>query len=109
MAAAVEGRGFGREAIALLVEYGFLQRNLRKDWLHVHGENRRAQGAYGACGFTEEGRLRAHVWSNGRYDDLLVMGLMIEQWRNHATISAGGARREQPRHSARVVRSIQSL
>jgi RimJ/RimL family protein N-acetyltransferase len=55
------GRGFGREAIALLVEYGFLQRNLRKVWLHVHGENRRAQGAYGACGFTEEGRLRAHA------------------------------------------------
>ena len=83
------GRGFGREAIALFVEYGFLQRNLRKVWLHVHGENRRAQGAYGACGFTEEGRLRAHVWSNGRYDDLLVMGLMVEQWRNHVTISAG--------------------
>ena len=76
-------RGFGREAIQLLVEYGFVHRNLRKIWLHVHAQNERAQRAYSACGFNEEGRLRDHVWSNGRYDDLLVMGLMADKWKNH--------------------------
>jgi RimJ/RimL family protein N-acetyltransferase len=74
------GRGYGREAIALLVEHGFLHRNLRKVWLHVHGANGRAQRAYAACGFVEEGRLRQHVWSNGAYDDLLVMGLLVDDW-----------------------------
>lgn len=97
------GRGFGREAIELLVEYGFVHRNLRKIWLHVHAENKRAHRVYSASGFSEEGRLREHVWSNGRYDDLLVMGLMVEQWQNHLTTtrsSAAGpppAARKRPR------------
>ena len=76
------GRGFGRDALRLLIDYAFTQRNVRKLWLHVHAENVRAQRAYAACGFTEEGRLRAHVWSDGRYDDLLIMGLLDEDWKS---------------------------
>lgn len=85
------GRGYGREAIALLVEYGFMQRNLRKVWLHVHAGNLRAQRAYLACGFAEEGRLREHVWSNGKYDDLLVMGLMVGEGRTMPLSDSGVA------------------
>jgi RimJ/RimL family protein N-acetyltransferase len=72
------GRGYGREAIGLLVDYGFTKLNLRRIYLRVHGRNRRAIRAYNACGFVEEGRLRQHVWSNGAYDDLLYMGIMRE-------------------------------
>lgn len=79
------GRGFGREAIGLLVEYGFVHRNIHKVWLHVHARTERAKRAYSACGFIEEGRLRDHVWSNGGYDDLSVMGLMANDWKNHVT------------------------
>ena len=76
------GRGFGREAIRLLTDYAFVQRNVRKLWLHVHGRNLRAQRAYSACGFVEEGRLRAHVWSDGDYDDLIIMGLLADEWKS---------------------------
>jgi RimJ/RimL family protein N-acetyltransferase len=76
------GRGYGRESIHLLVQYAFEHHNYHKVWLRVHAFNERAVRAYRACGFIEEGRLRAHVWSNGRYDDLLVMGLLREDWRN---------------------------
>lgn len=79
------GRGYGREAIRLLVDHGFTQRNLRKIWLHVHAGNLRAQRAYLACGFEQEGRLRAHVWSDGGYDDLLVMGLLVDTWKARRT------------------------
>jgi RimJ/RimL family protein N-acetyltransferase len=75
------GRGYGRESIRLLVEYAFQQRNFRKVWLQVHAENERARRAYQSCGFQEEGRLRAHVWSNGRYDDLILMGLLRQEWQ----------------------------
>lgn len=75
------GKGYGRESVRLLLLYGFKYLNLRKIWLHVHGVNERAIRAYRACGFVEEGRLRAHVWSNGAYDDLLVMGVLREEWR----------------------------
>lgn len=69
------GRGFGREAVGLLVDYGFRMLNLRRVFLRVHGGNERAIRAYRACGFAEEGRLRRHVWSNGAYDDLVFMGV----------------------------------
>jgi RimJ/RimL family protein N-acetyltransferase len=72
------GRGYGREATRLLIEYAFRYRNFRKVWLRVHGSNERAQKAYLACGFVVEGRLRAHVYSNGNYDDLVIMGILRE-------------------------------
>ena len=75
------GRGYGRESINLLVEYAFRYHNYRKVWLQVHAGNERAMRAYRACGFVEEGRLRAHIWSDGRYDDLVVMGLLREEWQ----------------------------
>ncbi len=70
------GRGYGREAVNLLLDYGFRYHNLRRVILQVHSRNERAIKAYKACGFVEEGRLREHVWSNGRYDDLVLMGLL---------------------------------
>jgi RimJ/RimL family protein N-acetyltransferase len=69
------GKGCGREVVALLVEYAFRYRNFRKVWLRVHGKNERAQKAYRAAGFVEEGRLKAHIWSDGAYDDLVMMGI----------------------------------
>lgn len=67
------GRGYGSEAIALLVGYGHEKLNLRRIWLRVHGRNERAIRAYAAAGFIEEGRQRDHVWSDGAYDDLVLM------------------------------------
>ncbi|HVD02996.1 MAG TPA: GNAT family protein [Candidatus Dormibacteraeota bacterium] len=68
------GRGYGREAVALLVDYAFRLRNVRKVHLSVHANNTRAIRSYTAAGFIEEGRLREHVWSDGAYVDLVLMG-----------------------------------
>ena len=70
------GRGYGRDAVRLLVDYGFRMRNLHKLWLTVHADNARAIRAYESVGFTEEGRQRAQVWSAGSYVDLVYMGLI---------------------------------
>ena len=74
------GKGYGREAVGLLLDYAFRLRNLRRIWLWVHADNERAIAAYRACGFAEEGRLREHVWSNGRYVDALIMGILRDDW-----------------------------
>lgn len=68
------GRGYGREAVALLVDYAFRLRNMRKVHLSVLATNDRAIRSYTAVGFAEEGRLREHVWSDGAYADLVLMG-----------------------------------
>lgn len=74
------GRGYGRETIRLLLDYAFRLRNLRRVHLRVHGSNERAIRSYRACGFVEEGRQRQHVWSNGRYDDMILMGVLRDEW-----------------------------
>lgn len=74
------GQGYGREAVNLLLEYAFRYRNLQRVWLGVHARNERAIRAYRACGFIEEGRQRAHVYSDGAYDDLVLMGILRSEW-----------------------------
>lgn len=74
------GRGYGRESVMLLLDYGFRHHNLHKVWLHVHASNVRAVRSYQACGFVAEGRLREHVWCDGQYDDVLVMGILRTEW-----------------------------
>ena len=74
------GRGYGRETVRLLLEYAFHYHNFRKVWLHVHASNERAVRSYTSCGLVVEGRLRSHVWSDGAYDDLLVMGVLRDEW-----------------------------
>jgi RimJ/RimL family protein N-acetyltransferase len=76
------GRGYGREVIDLLLQYAFQYRNLHKVWLQVNANNKRAMSAYHACGFVEEGRQRSHVWSDGRYVDLVLMGVLSDEWKS---------------------------
>lgn len=74
------GRGYGRDAVRMLLDYAFRLRNVRRVHLTVNGNNERAQRAYRACGFVEEGRLRQHVWSDGQFIDLVHMGILRDEW-----------------------------
>ncbi|OLB38342.1 MAG: hypothetical protein AUI01_06415 [Ktedonobacter sp. 13_2_20CM_2_56_8] len=74
------GHGYGRDAVRVLLDYAFRQRNLHKVWLRVNANNERAIRSYRACGFVEEGRLRKHVWSNGQYVDSVYMGILSDEW-----------------------------
>jgi RimJ/RimL family protein N-acetyltransferase len=75
------GRGYGRDALTVLLDYAFRLRNMRRVTLSVNGTNERAIRAYQACGFVEEGRLRKHVWSAGEYIDLVYMGVFRDEWQ----------------------------
>ena len=72
------GKGSGREIVKLLLQYGFDHRHAHRVWLKTHSENERAIRCYKACGFVEEGRLRQHLWLNGRYVDRVIMGILRE-------------------------------
>jgi diamine N-acetyltransferase len=74
------GKGYGREAIALLLDWAFDIRNYVRIWLTTWSTNERAIRCYRALGFVEEGRLRRHIFVNGQYVDTLVMGLLRDEW-----------------------------
>jgi len=70
------GAAYGREAVILLRDYPFTHRNCHRIMLTALASNARAIHAYRACGFTEEGRLREHAWSDGHWQDEIVMGIL---------------------------------
>ncbi len=79
------GRGYGSDAVRVILDYAFRLRNMRRVWLRVRGNSERATRAYRSCGFVEEGRLREHVWSAGQYVDLVVMGVLRSEWQADMT------------------------
>ena len=79
------GRGFGRAAVDLLLDHAFDTLGLARVYLHVLAGNAAARRLYAARGFLEEGRLRGHAFKNGRWEDVLVMGVL----RNERTPAEG--------------------
>ena len=84
-------RGYGREAIALMLEYAFMQLNLNRVFLQVHADNARAIHVYEKCGFKREGCLRAHFYCDGRYIDAVQMGILRGEWESAREDAESGA------------------
>ena len=72
----VRGQGIGTAAIAQLVEFGFVRRNLRRIHLQAIASNVGAIRAYEKAGFVVEGRQREHAWVRGGYEDIVLMGML---------------------------------
>jgi|HigsolmetaGSP12D_1036236.scaffolds.fasta_scaffold01533_5 RimJ/RimL family protein N-acetyltransferase len=74
------GLGYGTEAMRLLIDYSFRELNLNRLELSVYDFNERAYRCYRKCGFREEGRLREKLYRNGRYVDVIQMGLLRREY-----------------------------
>jgi RimJ/RimL family protein N-acetyltransferase len=74
------GKGYGSEAIRLLLRYGFEELNLNRVSLWVFEYNRRAMRLYEKLGFKHEGRLRQDSFHQGRYWDNVQMAMLREEW-----------------------------
>ena len=70
------GRGIGTSAIAQIVEFGFVRRNLHRIHLQAIASNTGAIRAYEKAGFVVEGRQRQHAWVRGSYEDIVLMGIL---------------------------------
>ena len=75
------GKGYGTEAMELLLAFCFNELNLHRVFLRVFDFNGRAIESYRKCGFKEEGRLREAFFREGHYHDVLVMSLLEEEFR----------------------------
>lgn len=76
-------RGYGTEAVRLLLRHGFETLNLNRVFLRVFEDNPRAIRAYEKCGFVHEGRQRQAEWRENHYIDVLVMSILREEWQSH--------------------------
>jgi ribosomal-protein-alanine N-acetyltransferase len=77
---AMWGKGYGFEASALLLRHAFGKLNLHRIELGVHEDNVAARKLYEKLGFREEGRLRQAFLRDGKFRDIIVMGLLAEEF-----------------------------
>jgi RimJ/RimL family protein N-acetyltransferase len=74
------GKGYGSEAITLILDFAFLWLNLHRVSLDVFEYNTRGVRAYEKLGFKLEGRKRGALLRDGQRWDLLYMGILKDEW-----------------------------
>ncbi len=75
------GKGYGTDAVRVVLRYGFEELNLQRVSLSFLEGNDRAMRSYEKCGFRYEGRERQAWGYDGRRWDEIYMGLLREEWQ----------------------------
>ncbi|MNI77853.1 Spermidine N(1)-acetyltransferase [compost metagenome] len=76
-----QGKGYGREALLLMLDYGFGILNLHRIELEVYTYNKRAAHVYESVGFVREGVRRQTLYYNHEYHDVIVMSMLENEYR----------------------------
>ena len=74
------GKGFGADALRLILRFGFKTLNLNNIMLFVHEDNAPGIACYKKVGFKEYGRRRKCEFKNGKYMDLVLMDILSEEF-----------------------------
>ena len=74
-------KGYGTEAIQLILDFGFNYLNLNNIDLALMEFNERALKCYQKCGFKEIGRRRKCKFINGKYYDSISMDILAEEFK----------------------------
>lgn len=75
-------KGYGKEAINLILDYGFNYINLHSINLNVYSFNNRAINCYKKCGFKQAGIIRQNKYLNGKYYDTICMDILKSEFTN---------------------------
>jgi RimJ/RimL family protein N-acetyltransferase len=70
------GKGYGTEAVRMLLAHAFRDMGLERVQLHVFATNKPAIRAYEKAGLRHEGVLRSAAYIDGERRDVIVMGIL---------------------------------
>jgi RimJ/RimL family protein N-acetyltransferase len=74
------GKGYGTDAMRVILRYAFTELNLERVSLNVFEYNPRAIRSYEKAGFQHEGRARGVLHRAGRRWDLIYMGILRQEY-----------------------------
>ena len=77
-------RGYGTEAIKLLVKYCFDELNMHNVWLQVNGDNKRAIRCYEKAGFKVCITEKESIWMHRHWCDTLTMQILEQEYERIA-------------------------
>ena len=75
------GKGYGTEAIQLMVDNLFLTKNTVRIQVTTDIRNMASQKALEKAGFVKEGTMRKYFYSKGDYRDHLLYSILREEWK----------------------------
>jgi len=76
-----QGQGLGTDAMNVMLDYIFNYLNINKVKLSVFSFNNRAILSYEKCGFQLEGTLKEEIFRFGKNYDVILMGILREDWK----------------------------
>lgn len=79
--AAFQGNGLATNACGALVDWAFREWRLNRVEIRCAAENYRSRAIPERLGFTEEGRARQAEWLYDGFVDLVIYGVVAEEWR----------------------------
>ncbi|THU84926.1 acyl-CoA N-acyltransferase [Dendrothele bispora CBS 962.96] len=74
-------KGYGTEVTKWMVDHAFHWLAMHRVSLEVYETNETAIDLYKRVGFVEEGRRRKSNWIDGRWTDVISMGILEDEWR----------------------------
>ncbi|HWR48872.1 MAG TPA: GNAT family protein [Pseudonocardiaceae bacterium] len=80
IAAAHWGHGYALDAARTLIGYGFTTLGLHRISAAIGPDNAVSIAIVIRLGFTQEGRLRDHVFTNGAWRDSILYSLLAHEW-----------------------------
>lgn len=87
IAESYRGNGYSKVMYDMLLSLAFDYYNMHRVWLYVMENNAVALGLYKKVGFQEEGRQRKAVFRDGRYYDYVMMGMLVEEYKQRSKLS----------------------
>jgi RimJ/RimL family protein N-acetyltransferase len=76
------GKGYGTEMTLLILHHGFYDLGLHRIEARILITNKMSVRVNEKCGFTKEGVMRKAVFKNGEYNDLVIMGILKEEFES---------------------------
>lgn len=80
---ATRGQGVGTRAAALLLDLAFRQLGLNRITSYYREDNSTSHQVLGQLGFQQEGRMRNAWFAQGKFFDMVVVGLLKDEWEAH--------------------------
>ena len=76
------GKGIGNEAVSLAINYVFNELNLNRIGISILESNIASQKLFTKNGFQQEGISRKAIFKDGKYNNLILYGLLKEDFIN---------------------------
>jgi len=82
-------KGYGSEAVQMMVDYLFLNHNIVRIQAETHPDNAGSQRVLQKAGFVKEGLIRKSFFSRGVYRDTAMWSIVRDEWKMPRVLPPG--------------------